>query len=209
MIRFIYGHNLILEPKLAWSMFEHRAEQFARRLGWEVQVDQYGLERDFYDTIGPLYAIVTGPDGGHLGSMRFLPTVGRTMLHDHFQSLSKGVETKATDIWECTRFCLAPGAPAITSNKLLAAGAGLMREYGLRKLVAVFDRRMIRVYRKSGVPPKVIGSKRYGGGMIGVGSWDYSLDHYKKLLSAAEITGDEMELYLANSDAAYETPLYA
>ena len=34
-------------------------------------------------TLNPLYVIWEIPDGSHGGSMRFLPTSGRTMVHEH------------------------------------------------------------------------------------------------------------------------------
>jgi N-acyl-L-homoserine lactone synthetase len=37
-----------------------------------------GQERDRYDDLNPLYVIWQEHDGRHAGSMRFLPTTGRT-----------------------------------------------------------------------------------------------------------------------------------
>ena len=39
MLRYLYAADLQRFPRLAQSMFTDRAEQFARRLGWEVSVD--------------------------------------------------------------------------------------------------------------------------------------------------------------------------
>ncbi len=209
MIRFIYGYDLLLEPELAKSMFRDRATQFSERLGWDVQVDRNGLERDVYDTLNPLYIIVTDDLGRHLGSMRFLPTLGRTMLNDFFQNIYDGPEIRKPSAWECTRFCLAPGAHPRTSIKLLAAGGRLMREFGLQELVAVFDDRMKRVYRRSGVAPETLGSGLYKGAQVTIGHWRYSAALYTELLSAARIEPIEMELYLANSYIAQDMNQYA
>ena len=200
MLKFIYGHDLLLDPNLAKSMFRDRASQFASRLKWEVRVDKYGLERDIYDTLDPLYIIVTGAHGEHLGSMRLLPTLGRTMLNDHFRNFYSGPEIRSNKIWECTRFCLKRGQDQLTSLKLLAASGRLMREFGLNELVGVFDGRMSRLYRKTGVAPELLGEGTYKGGRINVGRWPYSDTTYRFLLDASDVDPVEMELCVANSD---------
>lgn len=200
MIRFIYGYNLLLEPELAKSMFRDRAAQFSERLGWEVTVDRDGMERDVYDTLNPLYVIVTDDDDKHLGSMRFLPTTGRTMLNEHFNEIYPGPPIASPLVWECTRFCVAPGAGARVSIQLLAAGAALMREFCLQQLAAVFDEKMLRVYRRSGASPEILGCDSYQGSQVGVGLWHYSSKQYQQLLQASQISWTEMQLYLVNSD---------
>ncbi|WP_411891771.1 acyl-homoserine-lactone synthase [Yoonia sp. SDW83-1] len=206
MIRLISGHNLFLEPDLARSMFRHRAAQFYHRLGWTVQIDNLGMERDVYDRMNPLYVLVVGDDGQHLGSMRFLPTIGRTMLNEHFGALHDGPKIKDPRIWECTRFCLAPGADSRTSFKLLAAGASLMKEFNLSHLIAVFDHQMKRLYRNSQVSPTIVASGDYKGESVSIGMWDYSPEKHVKLLKAAGMDHTEMELYLANSDIFRDIP---
>lgn len=209
MIRFIYGANLFLEPELAKSMFRDRAHQFSRRLGWTVHVDEVGMERDGYDRMNPLYVIATDNNGEHLGSMRFLPTIGRTMLNDHFRRFYEGPDICDARVWECTRFCLAPSAKPRVALRLLAAGASLMKEFDLRQLVAVFDHKMERVYRRSHVSPHTLGTGVYEGGSISVGQWNYSWDTHAKLLAAAGIGWEEMELYLVNSDVHHDLRQYA
>lgn len=76
--------------RLAAEMFRDRADQFKIRLNWEVNVDAHGFERDEYNDLNPLYVIWENADGTHVGSMRFLPTVGRVMVNDHFSHLLGG-----------------------------------------------------------------------------------------------------------------------
>ena len=209
MIRFIHGFDLFREPKIARSMFRHRAEQFGKRLNWDVHVDKDGFERDYYDQLNPLYVIVTRDDGEHLGSMRLLPTMGPTMLNDHFCGLNDGQTIQSPSTWECTRFCLAPSASPRTALKLLAAGASLMKELNLVHLVAVFDHKMGRVYRRSQASPNIIASGQYSGTLVSIGRWRYSREHHAALLLAAGIGATEMELYLVNSDITHEVKRYA
>jgi len=91
MLRYVYADELHKFPKLAETMFRDRADQFQTRLGWEVSVDGNGYETDQYDALNPLYVIWEMPDGTHGGSMRFLPTTGRTMINEHFTDVMGGI----------------------------------------------------------------------------------------------------------------------
>ncbi|MEL6416981.1 MAG: acyl-homoserine-lactone synthase, partial [Pseudomonadota bacterium] len=149
MLRYVYATDLHKYPELARTMFEDRADQFKSRLGWDVRVDSLGHERDVYDALNPLYVIWEEPDGRHGGSMRFLPTVGRTMVNDHFGHLTTG-PIVSPFIWECTRFCLARGAGRHVAAALTLAGGEIMKNFNVDHFVGVFDARMTRIYRLIG-----------------------------------------------------------
>ena len=51
MLRYLYADQLHVHSRLADEMFTHRADQFGTRLGWDVNVDAYGHERDKYDAL--------------------------------------------------------------------------------------------------------------------------------------------------------------
>ncbi|MFP4273815.1 MAG: acyl-homoserine-lactone synthase [Paracoccaceae bacterium] len=170
MLHFLYGHQLAARPALAHGMFRDRAIQFHDRQGWAVTVDARGEERDAYDDENPLYVIWAGPEGRHGGSMRLLPTLGRTMLNDHFAHVAGGrVEDPA--IWECTRFCLAPGADGRVAAALMLGGGAVMRGFGLRHLAGVFDAPMVRIYRAIGASPEILGSQGAGRTRVSAGLW--------------------------------------
>jgi acyl homoserine lactone synthase len=122
MLRYVTGKQINQSPLLRDTIHRDRAVQFHTRLGWDVTVDDHGFERDEYDDINPLYVIWELPDGTHGGSMRFLPTSGRTMLHDHFHTLLGRADIRSDKIWECTRFCVAQGAGAHVAAALMLAG---------------------------------------------------------------------------------------
>ncbi|MBV7408031.1 acyl-homoserine-lactone synthase [Maritimibacter sp. DP1N21-5] len=171
MLRYLYAKDLVRFPDLARSMFTDRAEQFARRLGWPVEMNTAGEERDEYDALNPLYVIWERPDGRHGGSMRFLPTTGRTMVNDHFAHINNGHRIESPFIWECTRFCLSPQADR-RASVALALGAGeVMAAMKLQHFVGVFDARMERIYRLMGLEPDVLGRVGEGRDRIGVGLW--------------------------------------
>ncbi|MEL6958123.1 MAG: acyl-homoserine-lactone synthase [Pseudomonadota bacterium] len=185
MLRYIYGSELDHYPKLADTMFRDRATQFRDRLKWDVEVDAQGYERDEYDACDPLYVIWQRPDGRHGGSMRFLPTMGPTMVNDHFSELLDGEPIQSPHIWESTRFCLAPGADSRVAAALVLGGAEIGRGFGVAQCIGVFDARMVRIYRMIGTNPDVLGSSGVGRDRISVGLWTFDpLDRGKILLRA-------------------------
>ncbi len=183
MIRYIYGDELDNFPVLKESMFRDRAEQFKNRLDWDVSVNDSGQEIDEYDALNPLYVIWEGPDGRHCGSMRGLPTVGRTMTAEHFRHLTDGVHIASPLIWEVTRFCLAPGAGPNVAAGLMLAGCELGLRFGLDQVIGVFDARMTRSYGRIGFSPDVIGIEGEGREAISIGVWTFT-DEARRAISA-------------------------
>ena len=186
MIRYLQAHELSLFPALADGMFRDRAAQFRDRLKWDVTVDAEGRERDQYDTDAALYVIWEGADGRHGGSMRFLPTTGATMVNDHFLHLTDGVRIASPHIWECTRFCLAPGAGGRAAAALMLGGLELGLRFGLSHAVGVFDAPMLRVYRGLGWSPAVLGT----GAGVSAGLWAFEPDLRSGLCRKAEVSAE-------------------
>jgi acyl homoserine lactone synthase len=176
MIRFVYADQLSRYPVLAESMFRDRAAQFKHRLDWEVSVDERGWEIDQYDVLNPMYIICEGVDGRHAGSVRIMPTTGRTMTSEHFLDCTGGVRIASPLIWECTRFCLAPDAGAGVAAALLAAGTELGLRFGLEQALGVIYTKTIPLYRRIGCAPEVIGSKGEGKERISVGLWPLTVE---------------------------------
>lgn len=201
MLRYLHGRDLGRHPALADTMFRDRADQFGRRLGWPVTIDANGHERDQYDPLDPLYVIWQRPDGSHGGSARFLPTTGRTMVNEHFLHLTQGVALRSPFIWECTRFCLAPGAEGRIATALMLGGAELMRAFALTHFVGVFDAPMLRVYRRIGEAPQVLGQDRPGRQGIGIGLWEYTSAGHDALAARAGITPARSRAWF---DAAFD-----
>ena len=200
MLRYLYADDLNTSfPVLAASMYKDRAKQFHRRLGWDVHVDDNGLEIDEYDTIQPLYVIWEQPDGTHGGSMRFLPTTGKTMVNDHFLELTDGVALQSPLIWECTRFCLAPNARGDVAGALMLAGGELMRAFDLTHLLGVFDHRMVRIYRMIGASPVILGQSGQGRDQIAVGLWEYDPASRSRVLRRAGLSSQLSERWFERS----------
>ena len=199
MIRYIYAEDLHRFPRLARSMFLDRADQFHTRLGWAVTVDEEGMERDEYDAENPLYVIWENADGSHGGSMRLLPTVGRTMVNDHFVHLTDGVRIQSPFIWECTRFCLSRNASPGVAAALMLAGGEVMREFDVQHYVGVFDARMVRIYRRIGASPEVLGTQGEGREAISVGLWEFTAEAQARVARSAGISPDLSRRWFALS----------
>ena len=188
MIRYVYADELDTLPTLKTSMFKDRADQFKTRLGWDVTVDEHGFERDEYDALNPLYVIFQQADGTHGGSMRMLPSTGRTMVNEHFADILGGGEVRSPEIWECTRFCLSRNAQPRTAAALMLAGGEIMENFDIRHFVGVFDARMVRIYRMIGSSPEVLGSTGEGRAKISVGLWSFTQDARMRVSQKAGIS---------------------
>lgn len=209
MLRYIYANELKNHPKLARGMFVDRADQFKTRLGWDVKVDENGEERDQYDTLNPLYVIWENVDGTHGGSMRFLPTTGRTMVNDVFGHLTGGGPVVSPHIWECTRFCLARGAGSNVAAALMLGGGEIMKGFGVRHFVGVFDARMVRIYRAIGSSPEVLGSEGQGRDKISVGLWEFTEEAQRHVASRAEVSPELSKLWFTRAFGATAAPRFA
>ena len=190
MLRYVYADQLKEFPRLAETMFRDRAEQFHARLGWEVKVNDAGAERDAYDDLNPMYIIWEKPDGTHGGSLRLLPTTGDTMLSDHFLNLTEGVRIQSPLIWECTRFCIAPESEARVSAALMLGVLEIGLGSYLSHVAGVFDARMIRIYRRIGWGPTILGTSGTGRDAISVGLWPCEEEYRARLLSKAGVSSE-------------------
>ncbi len=195
MLRYLYADELDEFPKLRDTMFADRAAQFRDRLAWEVEVDAAGHERDSYDAMNPLYVIWQQACGRHGGSMRFLPTTGGTMVNDHFTHLTGGVEIRHPLIWECTRFCLAGGADPQVSAALMLGGLEVGLGNHLTDAVGVFDARMMRVYRRLGWQPTLLGAAGRGRDAVSVGLWAFEASLRPGLLRRAGLSAELSRLW--------------
>lgn len=175
MIRIFENGAINAQPNLRDEMFRHRRAQFVERLGWDLPVDEAGREIDQYDAIRPIYIVSQGLDGRHNGSLRLLPTTGRTMTAEHFSDLMPtGFRDRGTQ--ECTRFCIAPGAPATVSAELFLAVLDLGLARGLKGAYGVFDARMMRVYQRLGTPTRLVSMLGEGRDALCLGYFDFDPD---------------------------------
>lgn len=199
MLRYVTHEVLAQMPYLRDTMFRDRAEQFSHRLGWAVRVNDAGFEQDQYDSLSPLYVIWQQPDGRHGGSMRFLPTTERCMVNEHFAHLNGDKPVSDPRIWECTRFCLAPGAGSHVAAALMLAGGELLERQQLRHFVGVFDSNMERIYRRIGSCPQVLGHAGEGRDRISLGLWSLTAEARARVARRAGLSDEVSDLWYKRS----------
>jgi acyl homoserine lactone synthase len=205
MIKIVYAADLYRRPLLAASMFRDRAAQFRERLGWEVAVDDHGLEFDQYDELNPIYVIVEDENGEHLGSGRILPTTGRTMIAEHFEDLTGGVTLNSPLIWEITRFCVSPRlkdrrTAMRVPTALLWAGCDLAVRSGVEFCVGVFNQQMLRIYKLAGFVPEVLGTRETSEGTICGGLWEITPEVRDQLAARAELAAEGTLHYFPSAE---------
>jgi acyl homoserine lactone synthase len=153
-------------------MFRDRAAQFVGRLGWPLALDARGREIDQYDALRPTYVVCTDAGGRHQGSLRLLPTTGRTMMGENFPGLApEGF--RRPGVMECTRYCIAPGAPAHVSAALFLGVLELGLDRGWSGSYGVFDARMMRVYERLGTPARLVSRLGEGREALCLGYFDF------------------------------------
>ena len=205
MLHYIYGHDLHKHPVLRDTMFRDRAAQFKHRLGWEaVTVDERGHEIDAYDALDPIYVIWELPDGTHGGSLRMLPTVGQTMINDHFTSLTDGVRIESPLIWECTRLCISPKADYRVTAALVVGAGELMDAFALEHYVGVFFDKMERVFALSHIKADILGVAEEAdaaGDRIAVGTWEITKECIAKNLNRVGVSRETSRKWFQQSFA--------
>jgi N-acyl-L-homoserine lactone synthetase len=183
MIRYFHGRECPQFSRESKAMFYLRARQFRDRLNWRVSVDQ-GCETDEFDRMNPLYLVSIDDDTGDVaGTLRFLPTTGPTMMKGVFDRyFDEPFDIETPLVWECTRFAIEPQIArnrrtptglCKTTFELMQGGCEVAMLAGVEQIVGIFDRLMVRIYRRAGWAPEIVASTdRLGSEMIFVGLWD-------------------------------------
>lgn len=156
-IDMIYREHLDDFPHLRDAMFRERGVQFKERLGWNLETDKTGRERDQYDAMNPLYIVISDEEGRHLGSTRLMPTTGPTMIGDRFSHMTADTTITSPLIWEVTRFFVSDRAHRKVAPALMWAGCAFARKHGINFYVGVTGAHMVRVFRACGWAAEVIG----------------------------------------------------
>jgi N-acyl-L-homoserine lactone synthetase len=176
MIITFSGRERHLFPTEVDQMFRLRADIFGRRLGWNVRLTD-GWEIDELDECNPLY-VLSMKDDKVVGCARLLPTTGPTLLNTYFHAdFDEPIEICSPYIVEATRLAVAEGAPhglsrrgvCLTTVQLLLAGCMIMERGDFTYCLGLYYQQMLRIYRRVGWTPHVVGKSRDS--KIGVGLW--------------------------------------
>jgi acyl homoserine lactone synthase len=204
MIRYFHGRERSKYARDTDEMLRLRARQFRDRLGWDVGVKD-GCESDEFDDMNPLYLVSKDEHSGTVaGCLRYLPTAGPTMMRNVFdQYFDQPFDIESPLIWECTRFAI---EPAIATNRLtptglcrttfelMQGGTEVALMAGIEQVVGVFDKNMIRIYRRTGFAPEIIASSdKLETGTIYIGLWEIGEEKLNAMRERSGIYGSVLE----------------
>jgi N-acyl-L-homoserine lactone synthetase len=114
------------------DMHRVRKAVFVDRLGWRVPVIDDEFEVDQYDTEGAVYLVaLDSTAGGHLTSVRLLPSTRPHILGDFYGELCSDGAPRAANVWEISRLCAAPGLPRDKEMRARHKISAALIEYGL------------------------------------------------------------------------------
>ena len=186
----VYRQDLDAFRPLADQMYRDRRRQFVDELGWRLEADADGRERDRYDSENPLYLIASDDTGRHLGSTRLMATTGPTMIADEFSHLTDGVRIASPSIWEVTRFFVNDAASRRVAPGLMWAGCALALRSGVDTYVGVTGAHMVRVFTACGWKPEVIGRAESPEGEICACLWEVNPEQVDRLRRRAGLAPD-------------------
>lgn len=112
MLRIVDSANRAREHRALRTMFEARKRVFIDLLKWDLPALAGRFELDQFDDEHAVYLIVTDEEAQHLASARLLPTTRPALLDSLFPGLVAGEIPQGPEVFEITRFCLAPGIGA-------------------------------------------------------------------------------------------------
>lgn len=142
------------------QMFQTRKRVFFDALGWDVSI-KGDREVDAYDALDPVYLVWCDRERSrHYGSIRLMPTMGPTLLHDVFgRTFPDAAAVRAPGIWEGTRMCLDenalrndyPDMPAGRAFSLLfVALCEFCLSHNIHTMVSNYEPHFKRIYARAG-----------------------------------------------------------
>ncbi len=108
MLYALTTEELMRRPDLWEAVHRLRHSIFVEEMGWEDIARHDGLEIDQFDHEEAVHHIVIR-DGELAGYQRMLPTTRPHLLTDVLSDLYVGEPPSGPDVWELTRYAVAPG----------------------------------------------------------------------------------------------------
>lgn len=112
-------------------MHVDRRRVFVDWLGWDVPHDGH-VERDQFDDEHAEYLVLLDErSGGHMASVRLLPTLRPHILGDVFPHLCEQAPPRAAGVREITRLCVSPDCPPGERIRARRRLLSALAEYGM------------------------------------------------------------------------------
>lgn len=177
------------------SMMQHRTESYRERLNWNAASLKGEYELDFFDVVNPLYLIVVDRNGLHEGSIRLLPTTGKTMTTSIFKNNFPEVSIRGSNIWEHSKLCLSPSSDEKTTGNLITALFELAASIKIDVFVGVVDNVLLSIFEQVGWPPIILSEGRFENRKIKLGLWSVSDQAKVDVFQATGLFGSSSKNY--------------
>lgn len=199
----LQAHDYSKHSDIIQKYYRLRKEVFCDQLQWDCKATG-DEERDYYDTLGPVYLLWCSNDKTRLyGGMRLMPTTGPTLLYDVFRrTFPAAAELSAPGIWEGTRMCihednLGQDHPDIEPGRafglMLLALCECALSHGIHTMISNYEPHLKRVYQRAGAVVDELGrSDGYGKRPVCCGSFEVSAAVHDHMRAAM---GVDMPLY--------------
>lgn len=167
LIHVVTIHNQHLYGRQLDEMFRMRHDFYVKQRGWSDLTSANGRETDDYDNEHAVYLMNLGSQGEILATFRLNPTTTPYLLGDEQQHYLSGDVPRSDEVWDLTRWMVAPKARRKGAGEIANAQkyllCGVMEFAVSRRLTAltclmdtVFYDRMAAVWpvSKLGEPQK-------------------------------------------------------
>lgn len=154
------------KTRLLFDMHKLRANIFKERMGWDVSINEMGMEVDQFDIQEAVYFLCLDDEKNVIGSWRLLPTLGPTMIGDIWpEFLNTLPMSQSPYIWEASRFGVHSSKEKTRDNLLQVSKATselfcALTETcilcGIREVYTLYDARIERLIKRLDCYPKNI-----------------------------------------------------
>lgn len=195
MIHYVEPAARGANAELLHQYFRLRKSVFCDELNW-VKANDDGTETDALDGHYNVYILNSDDATGAVnGGVRLMPTTGPTLLHEVWPDmLPDRDDFRSPNIWEATRFCVAPQSNAsrkgnFVNRATLALSVAVMEfgaANGISAVIGVCERKFFDMSSVYGAHAEIVSTKTDANGLdICCGLW--STRREKNTLSWAKM----------------------
>ncbi len=151
------------DSKYLVDMHRFRTRIFSERMGWDVHVDQNGLETDQFDCPEAVYFLSLNDQDQVIGTWRLVPTTLPIMINEVWPQFLDTIKIPVSPhIWEASRFAVSSpngntkeGLTEVNkaTQELFIALTEACILSGIQEIYTLYDRRIARLIRRLGCTP--------------------------------------------------------
>jgi|GEM_PF-696028 len=162
MIKIVQSGNTG-DSRYLIEMHRFRAKIFMEKMGWDVQVDQNGLETDQFDCPEAAYFLALDDQQQVIGTWRLVPTTLPTMIAEVWPQFLNSITIPSHPyIWEASRFAVSSPKGATreglaevnrATQELFVALTEACMLCGISEVYTLYDERIGRLIRRLACDP--------------------------------------------------------